>query len=441
MGNRKYSIKRRGGIYIDDMKIKAGKKTGTIRVGVVGIRRGQPFMEGATEVLGMELVAICDTWKERLEEVGKKYGVATYTNYDEFLEHDMDAVILANYFHEHAPFAIKALEAGFHVMSEPSCNATLAEGVALCRAVEKSRKIYMLAENYPYTIFNQEMKRLYVQGEIGEVMYAEGEYNHPMSYEDSLRISPGIDHWRNWIPSTYYCTHSLAPLMYITDTMPVKVNGFSLAFPQYRKKIRKNDIGSVIICRMNNGAIFKLFFGGTPGHSIWYRLHGSEGAMESTRGPGYWGPQQVRVWREEWKLKPGQVREMVYSPEWPEHGELAEKAGHGGGDFWVNFHFANAIRAGKQPYLDVYRGVAMYSVGILAWKSALQDGIPVEVPDFKDEAVRKKYEDDHWSPLPKFRHLQGTEPPPASILGHIEPAHEDIEYAKKIWREIGYEGE
>ena len=31
----------------------------------------------------------------------------------------------------------------------------------------------------------------------------------------------------------------------------------------------------------------------------------------------------------------------------------------------------------------------MSSVGILAWKSALQDGIPVEVPDFRDEAVHK----------------------------------------------------
>lgn len=309
-------------------------------------------------------------------------------------------------------------------------------------AVEKSGKIYMLTENYPYTIFNQEMKRLYDQGEIGEVMYAEGEYSHPMSDEYRLRISPGLDHWRNWIPSTYYCTHALASLMYITDTMQVMVNGFSIAFPQHKEnKIKRGDNGSVIICRMSNGAIFKLFFGRISGYSIWYRLHGSNGAMESTRGPGYWGPQQVRVWREEWKLKPGQVREMVYSPEWPEYRELAEKAGHGGGDFWVNFHFANAIRTGKQQYFDVYRGGAMSSVGILAWESALQGGIPVEVPDFRDEAVRKKYEDDHWSPLPQFRHLQGSEPPLASILGHIEPDEEDIEYAKKIWREIGYEGE
>jgi hypothetical protein len=78
-------------------------------------------------------------------------------------------------------------------------------------------------------------------------------------------------------------------------------------------------------------------------------------------------------------------------PDWPEHGELANKAGHGGGDFWTNLHFANAIRSGKPPFLDVYRGVAMSSVGILAWKSALEDGAPFEVPDFRKESSRNRF--------------------------------------------------
>ena len=78
-----------------------------IRVGVIGVGRGQTFMRQAPSA-GMELVAVCDTWVERLEEVGRRLGVATYAEYDRFLEHEMDAVILANYFHEHAPFAIKA---------------------------------------------------------------------------------------------------------------------------------------------------------------------------------------------------------------------------------------------------------------------------------------------------------------------------------------------
>ena len=77
-----------------------------IRVGVIGVGRGRSFAGGASETVGMELVALCDRWEKKLDEAGAEFGVATYTDYDEFLEHDMDAVVLANYFHQHAPFAI-----------------------------------------------------------------------------------------------------------------------------------------------------------------------------------------------------------------------------------------------------------------------------------------------------------------------------------------------
>ena len=410
--------------------------TKKIRVGVLGVGRGRSFIKGATDTVGMKLVAICDSWKEKLDEAGKTYGVATYTNYDEFLSHDMDAVILANYFHEHAPFAIKALDAGKHVMSETAANTTLAEGVALCRAVERTKGIYMLAENYCFTKFNQEMRRLYHTGEVGEVTYAEGEYNHPMSPDSRLRLAPGRNHWRNWLPSTYYCTHALAPLMHITDAMPVKVNGLSIARRNVNDgTVRIADPGSVILCRMANGAVFRIFGLVLPGHSNWYRIHGDRGAMEITRGPGYYGPEQIRVWHDEWDRWPDQPAERSYKPDWPDHGELADKSGHGGGDFWTNFHFGNAIRTGEQPYLNVYRSVAMSSVGILAWKSALEDGAPFSLPDFSNEEDRKQYEQDTWSPWPDHA---GPGQPPPSILGVPEPTPKAIARAEDAWREMGY---
>ena len=123
-------------------------KSKEIRVGVIGVGRGQSIIQGS-DLVGMKLVAVCDQWQEKLAQVGKQYDVTTYVDYDRFLEHDLDAVILANYFNQHAPFAIKALRAGKHVMSETAANKTLAEGVALCRAVEETGRIYMFAENYP----------------------------------------------------------------------------------------------------------------------------------------------------------------------------------------------------------------------------------------------------------------------------------------------------
>jgi hypothetical protein len=220
--------------------------------------------------------------------------------------------------------------------------------------------------------------------------------------------------------------------------MPVKVNGLSIACRDIDEKTaRRADAGSVILCRMDNGAVFRIFGLLLPGHSNWYRVHGARGAMETVRAGGYFGTGEIRIWHEEWDVQDGEEQEKVYQPDWPEHGELANAAGHGGGDFWTNFHFANAIRSGEPPFLDVYRGVAMSSVGILAWRSALADGEPLAVPDFRDEASRAAFADDHWSPWPQDA---GPGQPPPSILGHYEPSAEGLAEADRVWTEMGYPG-
>lgn len=408
-----------------------------IRVGVIGVGRGQSFASGATDLVGMKLVALCDTWEEKLKEAGKRYGVATYTDYDKFLEHDMDAVVLANYFHEHAPFAIKALAAGKHVMSETAVCKTLAEGVALCRAVEKSGKTYMFAENYPYSSSCLELRRLYRAGEVGDVRYAEGEYNHPGEENWRLSISPGAKHWRNWIPSTYYCSHALAPLMHITDTLPVSVNALSIAEPrtQSPNTTKVSDVGSVILTRMDNGAVFRIWgLMMSSIHRVKYEVHGDRGYI-ATAEPNHWG--MVRIHHEEWLREPGKPNDLTYSPDWPEHAELARLAGHGGGDFWTNFEFANAIRAGSQPYLDVYRGVAMAAVGILGWRSCLEEGKSFRIPDFHKETERKAFADDRWSPFPEDA---APGQPPPSIRGIVKPSAKAIANASKLWKKQGYQG-
>jgi len=217
--------------------------------------------------------------------------------------------------------------------------------------------------------------------------------------------------------------------------MPVKVNGLSIACRKVDENtVRLADPGAVILCRMDNGSVFRIFGLLLPGHSNWYRVHGSMGAMKTTRGPGYFGPGQVRAWHDERDILPDAIAERTYTPRWHENGELAEKSGHGGGDFWTNYHFANAIRSGIQPYLDIYKGVAMSSVGILAWKSAMEDGRPFDVPDFRNESVHRQYENDNWSPFPG--HAAAGQPAP-SILGFVRPGEDVLDYARKIWAQAG----
>ena len=408
-----------------------------IKVGVIGAGRGISFASNAANT-GMELVALCDTWEEKLLNAGKQFNVATYTDYDKFLEHNMDAVILANFFHEHAPFAIKALNAGKHVMSECIACKTVGEGVALARAVEKSGKIYMFAENYAYFAYVQEMRRLYQAGEIGEIQYAEGEYNHPADSRTVNILSPGMNHWRNHLPPTYYPTHAMSPIMYVTDTRPLSVNAQSIARSDAdleKLHVRTTDIGSVIICRMDNGSVARLMGLMMRGHSIWYRFHGTRGLMENLRTGN---PNMLRVVHEEWDKRNDDVSEKIYMPDYPVNSQFAIQAGHGGGDFYTNYYFAEAIRKNEQPYLDVYRGLDMSLIAMQAWRSCLDNGAPYEIPNMRDESIRKKYEDDDWSPFPEDK-KPGQ--PPHSIKGNREPSPESVEYARKVWDEMGYHGE
>ena len=409
-----------------------------IRVGIIGLGRGQGFAAGA-KYAGMELVALCDFWKEKLNKVGKKHPkIALYTDYDRFLEHDMDAVILANYFHQHAPFAVKALDAGLHVMSETSACKTLGEGVALARAVERSKKIYMLAENYCYMAYIQEMRRLYRSGAIGEFQMGECEYMHPMTAHDVAVLSPGLNHWRNWIPSIYYNTHALAPIMYVTETRPEYVNAQSVPYSEadaQRHWTKYTDIGFHILCHMNNGAVTVVNGICYRGHGNWYRVHGTRGLMENLRAHGE--QDKLRLAHERFDLRPGEVAEQIYLPEFPVHGDLASQAGHSGGDFFTNYYFAEAIRTGRQPFLDVYRALDMTLAGIQGWRSCLQKGAPMEIPDFRKESVRKQYAHDNWSPFPEDA---GKGQPPPSIHGIVLPGKKALALARNAWKELGYKG-
>ena len=188
-----------------------------IKIGIFGAGRGIDIAINFM-MLDCDIVAVCDFNAQRLE-ASKKYigsNVAFYSDFNEFINHNMDAVIVANYFHEHAPYVIKCFEKGIHVFCECISNGTMAEGVELVRAFEKSDSTFFMAENYPKMIFNREMQRVVNNGSLGEVLYAEGEYNHPVDPYDAdfNKIYNYFPlHWRNFLPSSYYITHSLGPLI------------------------------------------------------------------------------------------------------------------------------------------------------------------------------------------------------------------------------------
>jgi predicted dehydrogenase len=99
-----------------------------LKIGIFGVGpRGFDIAKSFT-LLGCDIVAICDERRGVLDEAAKSLDgeVKTFSNFDEFINSDIDAVILTNFFHEHAPYAIKCFERGIHVFSECISNGTMA---------------------------------------------------------------------------------------------------------------------------------------------------------------------------------------------------------------------------------------------------------------------------------------------------------------------------
>ena len=402
-----------------------------IKIGILGAGRGIDIAENML-LLGCEIVALCDFNKERLDKGIEALGgnVAAYEDFDSFIQQDMDAVVLANYFHEHTPYAIKCFEKGLHVFSECISNGTMAEGVELIRAFEKSNSIYMLAENYPQMKFNREIKRVCDGGTLGKILYAEGEYNHPVSPSDADFYKSYIyflEHWRNFLPRPYYITHSLAPLMGATGATPKNVRAVSVFAPFEDKACARyvSDRASVVVTTNDDGSVFKVTGCAAFGaHSNSYRVCGTEGQIENLRGMGG----QVMLRYSEWAIPEGREEVNLYEPEWNDKDEeFIEQSGHGGGDYIIARMFLDCIKNKKQPEhpYDIYSAVAMASVAILAHRSVLENGKVFDIPDFRnDENARKEYENDRLTP---FYGSDGSTPNiPCCSVTDFKPTQEQL---------------
>ena len=109
--------------------------TTEVRIGVMGTLRGASYVEIFTKLEGARVTAVCENNPKSLEKIQKyidEESIQVFTDFDEFIESGLfDGVLLANYFFEHVPYAIKAMEHGVHVLSECTPALTMAECVEL----------------------------------------------------------------------------------------------------------------------------------------------------------------------------------------------------------------------------------------------------------------------------------------------------------------------
>lgn len=407
-----------------------------VRIGVLGGYRGSSMINYCKRADHAEVVAICDKLPEVLEkqrENSEGLNIAFYENFEDFIKHDMDAVVLANYANEHVPFAIKAMKRGLHVFSEVLPCQTMKEAVELIETVEDTGMIYAYGENYCYMPAPYEMKKLYKQGKIGEFEYGECEYIHNCEPIWHSATYGERDHWRNNMYATFYCTHSLGPIIHMTGLRPVSVVGFEGT--KNERNLRTGAKGGqfgIEMVTLENGGIIKSIHGGLYKNSIWYSAYGSKGRMECGREDAHDGHiHKIYVKYDEFSGDYGNGKLDSYKPQNDIKANVSG-FGHGGSDFYSMYHFVEKIRGNKDAdTIDVYEALDMFLPGMFAYRSVLNGGIPMEIPNLRDKSVREQWRNDTACTDPK---VAGDMLLPTFSKGTPDIDDGVYEHMKNLWQ-------
>ena len=152
-----------------------------VRFAVVGVYSiAKRHIEGIHKNKQAELIAVCDIVEEYAKQCAEENGLDKYyLDYDQMLaDGGFDCVVICTPDQVHAEQAVKALNAGYHVLCEKPLAMKMEDCKAIVEAAKKSNKKFMVGQVCRKTPSFVAAKQLVDAGEIGQLFFVESEYAH-----------------------------------------------------------------------------------------------------------------------------------------------------------------------------------------------------------------------------------------------------------------------
>lgn len=340
-----------------------------IRVGIAGhgyCKFGAAF--GFQNHPNVEVAAVTDLIPERRAEMAKVFRCEqTYPSCEEMIKDDrIEAVFLATDAPSHAALSIAALRHGKHVgTAVPAVwgrdQMELAD--ELLDTVRTSGLKYMMFETSCFHDPLYAWHKRYHAGELGKIVYCEGEYYH-FCAEALPGYNPktnDVDQegWRNGAPPQWYPTHATAYYVGVTGGSFAEVSclGMPSILPRFGvgNNPYQNPFGTEI-------ALYRTCDGGMARMAESRDMPAAKGEMGRVYGQ---------------KDEEGSVN--TRKPPLPP-GVMA--GGHGGSHGNLMSEYVDAILRDRTPWLNVALALNMTVPGIIAHGSALQGGEWKKVPQY-----------------------------------------------------------
>jgi predicted dehydrogenase len=333
-----------------------------IGIGVIGYGYWGPnLVRNIAEAPGARVVAVSDLQEARLALVRNRYPTirATLDYRDLLTDPAIDAMVIATPVSTHFDLAMRALQAGKHVLVEKPFTATVEQGQRLLDEAGRRSLTLMVDHTFVYTGAVRKIKDLVETGVLG-----------PIYYYDSVRVNLGLfQHDVNVLWDL--AVHDLSIMDYVLDEWPCAVAATGVAH----------------VGRMEDIAYLTCFFE----RDVIAHIHVNWLAPVKVRRTLVGGARQMIVYDD---LEPSE-KVKVYDKgitvqDGPE-GVYQLLVDYRAGDMWAPrlpttealhteiAHFLDCVEHASQPLTDGLAGLRVVRILEAATRSLSQRGQPVEL--------------------------------------------------------------
>lgn len=153
------------------------------------------FLAGAREAEGVEVVALGSRDRARGEQFAHEHGIErTHPSYESLLaDAEVDAVYIPLPNSLHVEWALRALEAGKHVLCEKPLSRRAAEVERAFDVAQRERRLLMEAFMYRHNPQTRRLSELVVEGAIGRLRLVRAAFSFAAHDPANIRLTAGLD--------------------------------------------------------------------------------------------------------------------------------------------------------------------------------------------------------------------------------------------------------
>jgi UDP-N-acetylglucosamine 3-dehydrogenase len=142
-----------------------------IRAGVIGVgAMGRHHARLYHELEAVELVGVADNNEKTAKEIASEYDTEAFTDCEQLLKSDLDAVSIAVFTSLHKDIARKAARYGVHMLIEKPIADSLSSADAILDAARRENLKLMVGHVERFNPVITKLKELIATGELGEIL-------------------------------------------------------------------------------------------------------------------------------------------------------------------------------------------------------------------------------------------------------------------------------